>query len=184
MDLVASRSCANSDHHDNAPRFAQSARPREGPGVHQALTGRPGRESLPPPSASARRHLAAAYGSRPGSAPRIPRLPVSPAKWRSLARYGHSRLPTFGHHPRTHSRTGKYAPPPLASLFCHARHGVLAALRSSIPSFGLPPREEQPGSSLGGLVGGEACLLGSARGVRLDNRARKPGRGTHGRMIP
>jgi len=78
----------------------------------------------------------------------------------------------------------KMPPPPLAFPFCHARHGVLAALRSSIPSFGLPPREEQLGSSLGGLVGGEACLLGSARGVRLDNRARKPGRGSHGRMIP
>jgi hypothetical protein len=101
MDLVASRSCANSDHHDNAPRFAQSARPREAGGVFQAPTGRPGRESLPPPSASARRHLPAAYGSRPGSAPRSPRLPLSLTKWRILAQYGQCRKPTIGRHPRT-----------------------------------------------------------------------------------
>lgn len=68
----------------------------------------------------------------------------------------------------------KNFPPPLAALFCHTRHGVLALLRSSIPPFGLPPREEQRGSSLGGLGRGEVCLQGPARGVRLDNWATQP----------
>lgn len=61
--------------------------------------------------------------------------------------------------------------------FYHARHGVLASLRSSIPSFGLPPREEPLGSSLGGLVRGWACFHGPAREVHLDNRVKKPGQG-------
>jgi len=73
--------------------------------------------------------------------------------------------------------------PPLAGRFYHARHGVLASLRSSIPSFGLPPPEEQPGSSLGGLGRGWACLHGPARGVRLDNRAKQPGQGATGRTV-
>jgi hypothetical protein len=87
-----------------------------------------------------------------------------------------------GRHPRTPSRRGEKSRLLLAAKFCHARHGVLASFRSSIPSFGLPPREEQPGSSLGGLGRGWACRHGPARGVRPDNRARKPRQGAPGRM--
>jgi hypothetical protein len=45
------------------------------------------------------------------------------------------------------------------------------------------PCEEQLGSSLGSLGRGWACLHGPARGVRLDNRAWKPGQGASGRMV-
>ena len=89
-----------SDPHEDAPRPLVASRPREGSGA----SGADGETRARVTSAAvclACRHRAACSGSRPGSAPRSPRLPLSLTKWRILAQYGQCRKPTIGQQPRT-----------------------------------------------------------------------------------
>jgi hypothetical protein len=138
------------------------------------------------PRLGARSSLRAAVCLRwphPASTLRLPARPCSARpqdSWRAGLAHGMEAVAGI---PGRQSRLGVNSRLPLVCPNCRTPcHGVLASLRSSIPPFGLPPREEQPGSSLGGLGRGWACRHGPARGVRLDNRARKPGQGAHGRM--